>query len=147
MYNEVDCMMFQWCNVVHFFLMCMYLSGHLKIEGAERGALKPKFWNEWMNEKHILGFKLCAEAEIFFQTPWYYLWTALVLSLQLSTWLDVSKILQLPAAQNFTFVKRDKKEFRREFCENPLAEPPILLAIGHWAFGYVEPWFNNTNKL
>ena len=31
-------------------------------------ALKPKFWNESMNEwKKILGFKLCTEAENFFQ--------------------------------------------------------------------------------
>ena len=38
---------------------------------AERTALKPKFWNEWMNEwkKNILGLKLCTEAEKFFQTP------------------------------------------------------------------------------
>ena len=35
-----------------------------------RAPLKPKFCFEWMNVKNILGFKLCAEAEKFFQTPW-----------------------------------------------------------------------------
>ena len=44
-------------------------TGRLKIERAERGALKPKFLNEWMNERNILGFILCAEAKKFFQTP------------------------------------------------------------------------------
>ena len=32
-------------------------------ENCTRITLKPKFWNEWMNEKNILGFKLCTEAE------------------------------------------------------------------------------------
>ena len=45
-------------------------AGRLKIECAERAALKPNFLNEWINEKNILGFKLCAEAEKNFQTPW-----------------------------------------------------------------------------
>ena len=44
--------------------------GRLKIVCAKRAPLKLKFLNEWMNEKNILGFKLCAEAENFFQTPW-----------------------------------------------------------------------------
>ena len=43
--------------------------GRLKIKCAERAALKPNFLNEWINEKNILGFKLCTEAENFFQTP------------------------------------------------------------------------------
>ena len=43
-------------------------AGRLKIE---RGVLKPKFLNEWMNERNILGFILCAEAENFIQTPWH----------------------------------------------------------------------------
>ena len=41
------------------------MAGRLKIECAERAALKPNFLNELINEKNILGFKLCAEAEIF----------------------------------------------------------------------------------
>ena len=44
--------------------------GRMKIEHAERGTLKPKFWKEWMNERNILGSILCAKAENFFQTPW-----------------------------------------------------------------------------
>ena len=53
-----------------FSQYCGYLwSGRLKIACAERALLKPEFWNEWMNEKNILGFKLCAEAENFFQMP------------------------------------------------------------------------------
>ena len=43
-------------------ILCMPLAGRLKIA---RAALKLKFWNEWMNERNILGFKLCAEAEKF----------------------------------------------------------------------------------
>ena len=40
-------------------MIAVYLfPGHLKMVHAERTALKPKFWNEWMNEKDILGFKL-----------------------------------------------------------------------------------------
>ena len=51
----------------------MIIPGRLKIVRAERAVLKPKFWNEWMNEKNILGFILCAEAEKIFQTPWIIL--------------------------------------------------------------------------
>ena len=64
-----------------------YISGRLKIE---RGALKPTFWNEWLNEKNILGFILCAEhaeAEKFFQTPWYIYPT--VLSFLVIYWYHV----------------------------------------------------------
>ena len=41
-------------------------SEHLKIARAECTTMKPKFWNERMNEENILGFKLCTEAEILF---------------------------------------------------------------------------------
>ena len=51
-------------------VVCYAWSGHLKIT-----ALKQKFWNECMNEKNILAFKLCAKAEKKFQTPcaWFCL--------------------------------------------------------------------------
>ena len=55
-----------WCIITK----SQQLSGHLKVVRTERAVLKPKFWNEWMNEKDILGFKLCTEVEKNFQTPW-----------------------------------------------------------------------------
>ena len=61
----------------------MPLPGRLKIECAERAALKPNFLNEWINEKNILGFKLCAEAKIFFLTPWPLLLIAVISSTEL----------------------------------------------------------------
>ena len=36
---------------------------------AERATLKLKFRNEWMNERNILGFKLCTEAKNFYRHP------------------------------------------------------------------------------
>ena len=37
---------------------------------GQRAVLKQKFWNEWMNEKTILGLKLCTETQkIFFKRP------------------------------------------------------------------------------
>ena len=40
------------------------------VPGRLKIVLKPKFWNEWKKTPNILGFKLCTEAEKFFQTPW-----------------------------------------------------------------------------
>ena len=48
-------------------LICFqWQPGHLKIMCAECATPKPKYWNEWMIEKNILGFKLCTEATQFF---------------------------------------------------------------------------------
>ena len=74
------------------YTLCL-MPGHLKITRAERAKLKPKFLNEWMNEKNILGFKLCTEAEKFVQMPCSMVWHKAAVSSLWAHWSYSSLIL------------------------------------------------------
>ena len=54
--------------------------------------------------------------------------------------LNVAKIFYLADFENNAIFRSASIKHRRKQCSNPLAWPVVLLALGHQAMGYVEPW-------
>ena len=68
---------------------------------------------------------------------WYRNGLGIVYQLQ---GLDVLKKLQQSDYKIFAFFSTDYSWFRRKLCSNQLAQPSVLLVLGHGAVGCVEPW-------